>query len=142
MASQNFNTSNKTFRQMFGNGLAYKVPIFQRDYSWTETEWDDLWTDVLLTLSAGGNASHYMGSVVLSSKDNRRFEIIDGQQRLTTFFLLLCALKHLFSGEPQRQTVSGLISTSYNDSDGETRTSLKLEGASWAGRVTGGAAAR
>ena len=92
MASQNFNTSNKTFRQMFGNGLAYKVPIFQRDYSWTETEWDDLWNDVLLTLSAGGNASHYMGSVVLSSKDNRRFEIIDGQQRLTTLSILVLAI--------------------------------------------------
>ncbi|EQD43310.1 protein containing DUF262, partial [mine drainage metagenome] len=55
------------------------------------------------------------------------YEVIDGQQRLTTFFLLLCALKHLFQGEPQRQTVSGLISTSYTDGDGETRTSLKLE---------------
>jgi hypothetical protein len=33
----------------------------------------------------------------------------------------------VFDGEPQRQTVSGLISTSFTDSDGETRTSLKLE---------------
>lgn len=53
--------------------------------------------------------------------------MIDGQQRLTTFFLLLCALKHVFQGEPQRQTVSSLISTSYTDRDGETRASLKLE---------------
>lgn len=53
--------------------------------------------------------------------------MIDGQQRLTTFFLLLCALKHLFQGEPQQQIISGLISTSYVDGDGEVRTNLKLE---------------
>ncbi len=62
-----------------------------------------------------------------ATDQKNQYEVIDGQQRLTTFFLLLCALKHLFQGEPQRQTVSGLISTSYTDSDGETRTSLKLE---------------
>jgi uncharacterized protein with ParB-like and HNH nuclease domain len=53
--------------------------------------------------------------------------VIDVQQRLTTFFLLLCALNHLFTGEAQRQTISGLISTSFTDGDGETRTNLKLE---------------
>jgi hypothetical protein len=46
---------------------------------------------------------------------------------LTTFFLLLCALKSAFRGEPQRQTLSNLISTTYTDGDGEMRTSLKLE---------------
>ena len=77
--------------------------------------------------------AHFIGSIVyvergLSSVTSQEaLLVIDGQQRLTTFFLLLCALKHLFQGEPQRQTVSGLISTSYTDSDGETRTSLKLE---------------
>jgi Protein of unknown function (DUF1524)/Protein of unknown function DUF262 len=53
--------------------------------------------------------------------------VIDGQQRLTTFFLLLCALKQLFMGEPQIQVLSGLISTSYADSGGSTQTSLNLE---------------
>jgi len=53
--------------------------------------------------------------------------VIDGQQRLTTLFLLLCALKHLFQREPQRQIVNDLISTSYTNSEGETRASLKLE---------------
>ena len=65
--------------------------------------------------------------LVSPTDQKNHYEVIDGQQRLTTFFLLLCALKHVFQGEPQRQTVSGLISTSYTDSDGETRTSLKLE---------------
>lgn len=37
----NFNTANQTFRQLMGNGLTCKVPAFQRDYCWTEDEWDD-----------------------------------------------------------------------------------------------------
>lgn len=61
------------------------------------------------------------------AQPNNHYEVVDGQQRLTTFFLLLCALRKLFHGEPQQQTVSGLISTSYTDRNGEAKTSLKLE---------------
>jgi hypothetical protein len=64
--------------------------------------------------------------LVSPSGENNHYDIIDGQQRLTTFFLLLCALKHLFKNEPQYQTISGLISTSYTTSDGKINTSLKL----------------
>lgn len=61
------------------------------------------------------------------AKPNNHYEVVDGQQRLTTLFLLLCALRKLFHGEPQHQAVSGLISTSYTNHDGEITTSLKLE---------------
>lgn len=47
MATMNFNTANNTFRQLLGNGLNYRVPPFQRDYSWSDDEWDDLWLDIL-----------------------------------------------------------------------------------------------
>lgn len=96
MATINFNTSNQTFRQLLGNGLTYYVPRFQRDYSWTEEEWDDLWQDIIATLSPGGEPVHYMGYLVLQTNNNKSFDIIDGQQRLTTISLLLLAvLKNL-----------------------------------------------
>ncbi len=41
MSAMNFNTANQTFRQLLGNGLIYRVPPFQRDYSWGEDEWDE-----------------------------------------------------------------------------------------------------
>ncbi|HNR12692.1 MAG TPA: DUF262 domain-containing protein [Thermodesulfobacteriota bacterium] len=79
-------------------------------------------------INAGMTREYFIGTVLVSPTDQKNhYEVIDGQQRLTTFFLLLCALKHLFQGEPQQQAVSGLISTSYTDNDGETRISLKLE---------------
>ena len=96
MATMNFNTTNSTFRQLLGNGLSYRVPPFQRDYSWTEDEWDDLWQDILGLFEEGGEASHYMGFLVLQSSDNKQFDIIDGQQRITTIsVMILASLGHL-----------------------------------------------
>lgn len=81
---------------MFGNGLSYKVPMFQRDYSWEDDQWDDLWNDIVLTAATRENDVHYMGYLVLSSTDSRVFSVIDGQQRLTTLTLLILAvLKYL-----------------------------------------------
>jgi len=96
MAATNFKTENNTFRKLLGNGLTYRVPPFQRDYSWGEEEWEDLWQDILGTLRPGGEPSHYMGYLVLRSGDDKNFDVIDGQQRLTTLSLVvLAALKHL-----------------------------------------------
>ncbi|NOU22420.1 MAG: DUF262 domain-containing protein [Methyloglobulus sp.] len=95
MSATNFKTENNIFRKLIGNGLTYKIPHFQRDYSWTESEWDDLWQDILGTID-GGEPAHYMGYLVLQSDDEKTFEVIDGQQRLTTLTLIILAvLKNL-----------------------------------------------
>ena len=81
MAATNFKTENNTFRKLTGNGLTYRIPRFQRDYSWGEDEWEDLWTDILASLEGSSDASHYMGYLVLQSADDKVFDVIDGQQR-------------------------------------------------------------
>ena len=91
MSATHFNTENRTYRQLLGNGLTYQVPRFQRDYSWSEEEWEDLWHDIVGTLPADGEPAHYMGYLVLQTSDNRVFEVIDGQQRLTTVSLIVLA---------------------------------------------------
>ena len=87
----NFNTANQTFRQLMGNGLSYRVPSFQRDYSWDADEWDDLWQDIEGLFGEAPEPAHYMGYLVLQSQDNKAFDIIDGQQRMTTLSLLMLA---------------------------------------------------
>jgi uncharacterized protein with ParB-like and HNH nuclease domain len=77
---------------LLGNGWSYRVPRFQRDDSWEESEWDDLWQDILGMLIPGGESAHYMGYLVLQTADNRAFDVIDGQQRLTTLSLLVLAI--------------------------------------------------
>lgn len=113
----------EAFRECF-----YIVPDYQREYVWTDKEVHQLLEDIGEQIDAGTTREYFIGTVLVSPTDQKNhYEVIDGQQRLTTFFLLLCTLKHLFHGEPQRQMISGLISTSYVDSDGEVRTNLKLE---------------
>ncbi len=96
MASMNFNTENNTFRKLLGNGMTYQVPRFQRDYSWTNNEWDDLWQDIVGLFEEDSESAHYMGYLVLQSSDSKQFDIIDGQQRITTLsVMILAALSHL-----------------------------------------------
>jgi hypothetical protein len=92
MAASNFKTENNTFRKLLGNGLTYRIPRFQRDYTWTQDEWEDLWMDIQGTLQANGESAHYMGYLVLQSADDKTFDVIDGQQRLTTITIILLAI--------------------------------------------------
>ena len=96
MSATNFKTENNTYRKLIGNGLIYRIPPFQRDYSWKDDEWEDLWLDILGTITEGGEPAHYMGYLVLQSEDDKSFDVIDGQQRLTTLTLIILAvLKNL-----------------------------------------------
>lgn len=92
MAATNFKTENNTFRKLIGNGLTYRIPRFQRDYSWDVEQWEDLWADIMAALEEEGGQSHYMGYLVLQSADDKSFDVIDGQQRLTTITLIVLAV--------------------------------------------------
>lgn len=84
-------TSNRTYRQLMGNGLRYEIPKFQRDYSWETEQWDDLWFDIM-GLIQDDESEHYMGYLVLQTSNDKNFSIIDGQQRLTTMSLLVLSV--------------------------------------------------
>ncbi len=83
-------TSNWTFRRLLGNGLRYAIPKYQRDYSWDSEQWSDLWYDVMQMLNE--TDSHYMGYLVLQTHDDKNYQIIDGQQRITSISILLLAV--------------------------------------------------
>lgn len=84
------NTSDVTLKTLLGNGIRYSVPPYQRDYSWKEEHWEDLWLD-LLEVSEDEDAQHYMGAVVLQQNDRELFTVIDGQQRLATLSIVVLA---------------------------------------------------
>jgi hypothetical protein len=65
--------------------------LFQRDYSWTKDNWDELWADVLDVFQQAGML-HYLGSIVVQRDGDKQFQIIDGQQRVTTLSLLVLAI--------------------------------------------------
>ncbi len=78
---------------VLGNGKRYTVPMFQRDYAWDETEWSDLWGDILAIAQDGENAHHFLGALVLQpTTDDGPLNIMDGQQRLVTLRVLALAV--------------------------------------------------
>ena len=85
------NTTTVSYLELIGNGKTYRVPAYQRDYAWTEEEWEDLWNDVL-DLRERPEARHYMGALVVKGDSDREFTIIDGQQRLATIGVLSLAI--------------------------------------------------
>lgn len=91
MARQNLlDARTVNYLELIGNGKSYAVPAYQRDYSWGPEEWDDLWDDIV-TLRTTPEDRHYMGAVVVQAQSDRKFLVIDGQQRLATLSLFALA---------------------------------------------------
>ena len=85
------NTGTTSYLELIGNGKTYRVPPYQRDYAWTQQEWEDLWNDVV-ELRGDPDSRHYMGALVVQARGDREFFVIDGQQRLATISLLALAV--------------------------------------------------
>ena len=83
------NPENKTFAEVMSNGKSYAVPAFQRDYTWEEEQLDELWQDICHVKESKNQ--HFMGYLVLQTADSKFFQIIDGQQRITTVTLIIVA---------------------------------------------------
>ena len=83
------NPENKPFADMMANGKSYEIPDFQRDYSWEEDQWNELWEDI--TTAMKERKQHFMGYLVLQTEDGKNFKIIDGQQRITTLSVIFLA---------------------------------------------------
>lgn len=89
---------DRPFTKIINGTTQFVIPVFQRDYSWTETQCEQLWKDLLLIANDPTSRGHFMGSVVYVSTGDTsagftRWLLIDGQQRVTTLTLLLAALR-------------------------------------------------
>jgi uncharacterized protein with ParB-like and HNH nuclease domain len=76
----------------------YVVPLFQRSYSWEKKEWEILWNDLVELCFLGNPRTHFIGSIVTMPTESvpegvAKYLLIDGQQRLTTIFILLALLR-------------------------------------------------
>ena len=89
----NSNRNSLDLRQLLSEER-YKVPVYQRNFDWCETQIQQLIDDIQdFAEKDDESISYYIGSLVVHQK-NDYFEILDGQQRFTTLCLLACYLKH------------------------------------------------
>lgn len=83
------------------DGVRFVIPVFQRVYSWNARQCEELWDDIARIGASEGEEGHFMGMLLYAAdaqgwSGTDQLDIIDGQQRLTTMTLLLCALTRFF----------------------------------------------
>lgn len=85
-------TEPTTLERIFnGYQTKYSVPDYQRDYSWKSDQVEELWSDIIT--SRKNNTEYFMGTIVLNADSTQdQYEIVDGQQRLSTFTLLFSVI--------------------------------------------------
>jgi hypothetical protein len=86
----------------------YRIPRFQRPYSWTRENIQEFWDDVI----RDNPPDYFIGSMVVFKDGNQRFGVVDGQQRLTTIMILLAVLRNALSKlgfNPLAEGIQGLI---------------------------------
>ena len=93
-----FTTETRSINDIFQRSVEYSIPRYQRNYVWKEVNWRELLVDIRFSMNNGDDIpwSHFLGTIVLNKLNNEkgidRYEIIDGQQRLTTIYILIIAL--------------------------------------------------
>ncbi|MGL2417708.1 DUF262 domain-containing protein [Helicobacter pylori] len=110
-------------------GLYHQIPIYQRPYQWTEENCEKLLDDLFSSYEYYKESGYFCGSLVLivintdSETNAETYDIVDGQQRLSTFILLAKVLATLYDKD-LKPTSRELLEKSLGDIDGEKRERL------------------
>lgn len=100
--------SETKFQPIIEGTKQYIVPLFQRAYSWDRKEWKVLWDDLIYLSENSEPKSHFIGSIVTMPTTSvpegvSKFILIDGQQRLTTVFILLTLLRDVAKNNGEQE---------------------------------------
>jgi hypothetical protein len=93
-----------TLGELLNSPSQYVIPVFQRYYRWELSQWEALWITFVEYSRPEKTQRHFMGFLVLAPEPpqpnrNTVYHLIDGQQRLTTLSLVLCALRDIAKEE-------------------------------------------
>ena len=91
---------------IFQGSYSFRIPLYQRSYVWEKENWEHLWRDIEEKASLRirrDPKSHFTGAIVVqkNSNDQYKLEVIDGQQRLTTFQVIFCVIRYIAKRHPQ-----------------------------------------
>ena len=96
-----------------GDGKQLVIPVYQRNYSWTANKEVKRLLDDIVAIIDGKTDSHFTGifmtvNILISARFSQ-IQLVDGQQRLTTLFLLMWALKEVYKDDPSLKNVDDLL---------------------------------
>ncbi len=115
---------------MFDNKRQYQIPVYQRNYDWKKDNCLELFNDAIAAYDS--ERTHFLGTVVQVQKDEeyglKHFVIVDGQQRMTSIYLLLKAL-YDNTDDTNKKELEGLLfnNSSSHNFDKQEKNKLKLK---------------
>lgn len=112
MVQDTFEAKEVALGKLFDNDYLFRMPVYQRPYSWTPEETEALLNDLIGAMEDETSAAepYFLGSIVLIARPNsREHEVIDGQQRLTTLTMLFCVLRELTDDDDKRNSLDDRI---------------------------------
>lgn len=117
----------KVGRFIGNSDTVFIIPPFQRNYSWDEEQCCELFDDILDSIKK--DKSHYIGNIVYYVGENDRagfneYILVDGQQRITTILLLLCAIRSKLSAEEAKRLEKKFL-INEDETDEKYRVKLK-----------------
>lgn len=120
MANNNISVNKQTVIDLLKSGKEHRflIPEYQRPYAWgydeVTTLFDDIWEFSLERNNPDGAKTYFLGSIVSFENEQGEKEIIDGQQRITSLFLLLRAVYHkLVTAEDKDKGILNYIDRVY-----------------------------
>lgn len=131
MNKMNIRGSEFPLRKIFCDDFVFTIPLYQRAYSWTTEEAEELYQDLIRAMDSYEKSiddlpPYFLGSVVLIKNDEPDSEVVDGQQRLTTLTMLLSAIRSLIDPEYAEGLTSFLCEKGNIVTGTPTRYRLKL----------------
>ena len=95
----------KIIAKIFGDADSYyQIPDYQRPYSWEDEQIEQLWDDLYSAMESG-DERYFLGPMILIRRKDgyfEYFEVVDGQQRLTTLTILFCVLRDLYGSDLEK----------------------------------------
>ena len=86
----------------------YEIPPFQRDYSWKKDQITEFWSDAKEVFDYNQDTYFFGPIVLISSAQSKIVKIVDGQQRITSFQILICVIRDILSNNGNKDNASDL----------------------------------
>lgn len=130
--SMNFQAEPVTINALLSVSKQYFIPRYQREFSWTKENIDELWSDLVNSINTTGEEYHceeyFIGTLVLAGRDDSfEVEVVDGQQRLTVITMFISALCRALNSAGGVRAAQSTFETYIKGSDRRGQEFAKLD---------------
>ena len=118
MGKGEIKSDKEVLQKIFSQDFWFVIPEYQRPYVWQKENVEELIEDLYFAFENKADSEYFLGSLVLKktrNKDYSEYEVLDGQQRLSTFFMMLAVIRDLLEIEGYKETIRNMLYQEKNE---------------------------